>query len=225
MSSNRAQRRPGERAGLTTDQVVSAAMEVYSRKGVSSLSIRSVASELGVAPNALYSHIDSKDALIGRVIDRIIGETEEPSFDSEWREGLRLLMIRSRAVLLRHPALMPEFLSRPARGANALRLGETTLRFLENGGVVGSDAVAALRVLLVYTIGFAAQESPRSADPDGERRREDSVRMFSAEDQRPLSRASAEQLAQHPGDVVFETGLDWLLDGIAGRAKQRSDQT
>jgi AcrR family transcriptional regulator len=57
-------------------------MAVYSREGVSALSIRSVASDLGVAPNALYSHINSKDALIGEVIDRIIGEVEAPSIDT-----------------------------------------------------------------------------------------------------------------------------------------------
>lgn len=82
MSRSRAPRRPGQRAGLTTDLVVSAAMAVYSREGVSALSIRSVASDLGVAPNALYSHINSKDALIGEVIDRIIGEVEAPSIDT-----------------------------------------------------------------------------------------------------------------------------------------------
>ncbi len=220
MSRNPAPRRPGKRAGLTTDAVISAAMTAYSRDGVSALSIRSVASELGVAPNALYSHINSKDALIGEVIDRIIGEVDAPSFDTEWRRALRLIMIRSRAVLLQHPALMPEFLSRPARGANALRLGETMLQFLEKGGVAGAAAVSALRVLLVYTVGFAAQEAPRAADPDGERRHEDSMRAFSADSQRPLSRAAAGQLAQHPGDTVFETGLDWLLKGIADGASQ-----
>jgi hypothetical protein len=120
---------------------------------------------------------------------------------------------------------MPEFLARPARGANALRLGETTLRFIEKGGVVGSAAVSALRVLLVYTIGFAAQESPRATDPDEERRHEDSIRAFSSDNQRPLSRAAAEQLAQHPGNAVFETGLGWLLNGLAGDAYRENEST
>lgn len=225
MSKSRTSRRPGKRAGLTTDAVISAAMAAYSREGISALSIRSVASELGVAPNAIYSHVKSKGALIDEVIDRIIGETEAPSFDMEWRRALRLLMIRSRAVLLQHPTLMPEFLARPARGPNALRLGEATLRFLEKGGVVGPAAVSALRVLLVYTIGFAAQESPRATDPDGEGRHEDSIRAFSSDSQRLLSRAAAEQLAQHPGDAVFETGLDWLLNGIADDAHRKNEST
>jgi AcrR family transcriptional regulator len=194
-------------------------MTAYSRAGVSALSIRSVASELGVAPNALYSHITSKDALIGEVIDRIIGEVDAPSPDTEWRQGLRVLMLRSRAVLLKHPTLMPEFLSRPARGANALRLGELMLQFLAEGGVLGSAAVAALRVLLVYTIGFVAQESPRATDPNQESRHEVSIRTFSADSQRPLSRAAAPHLAQHPGDAVFETGLEWLIHGIAGERR------
>lgn len=222
MSKRGHSRRPGTRAGLTTDSVVSAAMTAYSREGISALSIRSVASELGVAPNALYSHIESKDGLIDDVIDRILGAIETPSFDTEWRRALQLLMTRSRAVLLQHPTLMTEFLARSTRGANALRLGETALRFLEKGGVVGSAAVSALRVLLVYTIGFAAQESPRAHDPEGERRHEDSVRAYSSDNDRPLSKAAAEQLAQHPGDAVFETGLDWLLDGIADDADHRS---
>ncbi len=215
MRAKHPSRQPGKRAGLTTESVIAAAMAAYSRKGASALSIRSVAAELAVAPNALYSHVESKDALIGEVIDRILGGIDAPQADMNWREAIRLLMIRSRAVLLQHPTLMPEFVARPARGANALRLGEVTLRFLEIGGVTGAAAVSALRVLLVYTIGFAAQESPRATDPDEATRHEESVRAFSSDRRRPLSNAAAEQLAQHPGDAIFETGLDWLLDGIA----------
>ncbi len=225
MSGYHSPRRPGERAGLTTDWVVSAAMTAYARDGISALSIRSVAAELGVAPNALYSHIGSKDALFGAIIDRIIGDVDVPPPDTEWRSALKMIMMRSRAVLLPYPALMPAFLSRPARGANALRLGETMLQFLENGGVGGSAAVTALRVLLVYTIGFAVQESPRATDPNARKRYEESVRAFSFGDQRPLSKAAAEELARHPGDAVFEAGLDWLIAGIADDAGRTGKAT
>ena len=50
----------------------------------------------------------------------------------------------------------PVFLARPGLGPNAARLGEITFGLLRRGGLEGERAVEALRVLLVYSLGFAA---------------------------------------------------------------------
>ena len=217
----RALRRPGTRAGLNKDAIVAAARTVYDRGGLPGLTMRAVSRELAVAPNALYSHVRSKDELVDAVIDGILGEIEIPDEDLEWRDALRKLMVGSRPVLLKHGSMMQEFQSRATRGENALRLGESTLRILARAGIHGEAAVTALRVLLVYTIGFIAQEIPRVADPDGVRRKQQSEDAYRGSEMRPLSRALATELSAHPDSRVFETGLDWLLDGIADLASLR----
>jgi AcrR family transcriptional regulator len=62
-------RAPGQRAGLTREAVISAARAVADREGLERLSMRALASELGVMPNALYSHVNDKTALLDGLLD------------------------------------------------------------------------------------------------------------------------------------------------------------
>ena len=47
--------------------------------------------ELGVTPMSLYRYVDSKEALLEAIADRVFEELELPAGDSaDWREQLRL---------------------------------------------------------------------------------------------------------------------------------------
>ena len=208
-------RSPGERAGLTRDQVLDAALAVVRREGLAGLSMRRVAGELGVAPNALYSHVPAKDGLLDGVIDRVLGEIAIPARGG-WRTRIEALMRDSRRVLLEHPDLIPHVLARQTTGPNALRLGEAVLDQLHRGGVTGDRAVRALQVLLIHTIGAAAFEAPRRADPDPAARTARARAAATSLDPatHPRTTASADALASHPGDELFTSGLRWILDGL-----------
>ena len=127
-------------------------------------------------------------------------------------------MSNSREVLLKYGDLIPFLLSRPTRGANAMRLGERCLDYLHAAGLSDDNAVESLRILLVYTVGFVAQEYPRIVDPDGNDRVAASRDAFSRGADVPRTRTVAAELARHPGDGTFERGLRWLIDGIAASA-------
>ena len=220
MANRKKRRGPGERAGLDPDQVLEAARAVSLREGAANLSLRGVARELGVAPNAVYSYFPDKPALLAALLDGLLAEVEvaEPQ-RIDWREGLRDILRQTRRLLLSHQDLIPLFLSRPGRGPHALRLGESMLALLERGGVSGRRAVDALRILLTYTLGFAALEAPRRADPEGEARVTASEAVFRAARDQPRLRELRRELARHPDDRTFETGLGWLLAGMASPKK------
>jgi TetR/AcrR family tetracycline transcriptional repressor len=203
----------GERAGLDREAVLDAALVVLRRDGVGALSMRRVAAELGVAPNALYSHVADKDALLTGVFDRVLADVVVPSRGG-WRARIEAIMDSSRQVLLRQPDLIPHALSRQSVGPNALRLGEAVLEQLARGGVTGERAVRALQVLLVQMTGSAAFEAARLAEPAPAAR---AARARSAVDAsaHPLMGASADAVATHPGDEVFRLGLRWILDGLS----------
>lgn len=171
-----------------------AARAVLTDEGIDGLGIRAVARRLGVAPNALYSHVRSLDELLDAVLDDVLGEVELPVCDelsSDPVGVVRTIMTRSYDVLLAHPGLMPAYLDRQgARGIQAQRLGTVTLEALERAGLAPADAREAMRVLIVNTIGFAA---------------------FSARSEQagPGSIPAAELRGN------FEQGLDWLLRAIA----------
>jgi len=181
--------------------------------------MRRLAEGLGVAPNTLYSHFPDKSALLDSLMDSLLAGVEVPELDRVgWREGLLELMRSTRRFLLAHADLLPQFLSRPRRGPNAIRLGEETLTLLARAGLEGEEAVDALRILLIYTFGFVAQEAPRRVDPEPGSRRMKSEEAFGAARDHPLMRELAKPLSEHPSDETFEKGLRWILDGIHATA-------
>jgi TetR/AcrR family tetracycline transcriptional repressor len=221
VARSRRSRGPGERAGLATADVLAAARALAERDGAGSISMRRLAGELGVTANAVYSYFTDKSALLDALLDDLLGGIEVPAAaPSDWTGPLVAILRQTRQVLLAHAELIPLYLSRPGRGANAMRLGNAMLECFAAAGLNGRPAADALRILLIYTLGFAAHEAPRAHDPDGERRIRASAEAFRGAEHLPRLRAVSGELARHPDDETFEIGLRWLLRGIAGDAER-----
>ncbi len=186
-------RAPGQRAGLTQEAVRAAARDVLADGGLDSLTMRTLARRLGVAPNALYSHVASKAELVDDLLDDVLAGVEEPPVDIEDPvAGLHRLLASTYEVLTAHGELVPLYLARQgARGPNARRLGETMIALLARDGVEGPPAEEALRVLVVYAIGFAA---------------------FATHP--PLEAGAVGPLTPDETRANFANGLRWLLTGI-----------
>ncbi len=101
-----------------------------------------------------------------------------------------------------------------------MRLGNAMLERLASAGIEGARAAEALRSLLIYTLSFAAHEAPRANDPAGQARIRESQAAFQSAKHLGRLQALSEQLAQHADERTFETGLGWLLDGIALNERQ-----
>ncbi len=67
-------RGPGQRAGLSRDRVLDVATDLLAESGT--VTMRAVAQRLGVAPNALYSHVADKTELVDGVLDRVLAQVE-----------------------------------------------------------------------------------------------------------------------------------------------------
>ena len=59
--------------------MVAAARAILHEEGMAAVSMRHVAARLDVAPNALYSHVADKDALIALLVDTMRDGIEAPS--------------------------------------------------------------------------------------------------------------------------------------------------
>jgi TetR/AcrR family tetracycline transcriptional repressor len=138
--------------------VLAAARELLAEGGLEAVTMRGLATRLGVTPNALYSHVASKTALIDAMLDDLLDQVQAPDPERVApADGLRALMTSTYDVLLAHPDMLPLYLARRgSTGPNAQRLGVVMFALLARGGVEGPRARDALRVLIVYTIGFAA---------------------------------------------------------------------
>lgn len=188
-----AARGPGQRAGLSRQAVLSAARDLVVEQGVEALSMRAVARRLEVAPNALYSHVVSRTALVDELLDDLLAGVTVPAADARRPvDALARLLTSTYRVLTAAPDLVPLYLARQgARGPNAVRLGAVMDQLLTAAGVRPSDVTQARRVLIVHVIGAAAFASAPPAD---------GARVLSAAQSRR----------------AFGRSLRWLLAGITG---------
>src|ERR671912_262633 len=93
-------RTAGQRAGLSREAVLGAARRVADDQGVDHLTMRRLAAELGVTPNALYTYFPDKEALLDALVDDLLAGIEPGDPDEgDWRDGLVRVMDGSRRVL------------------------------------------------------------------------------------------------------------------------------
>jgi AcrR family transcriptional regulator len=91
---------------LTRDRVVAEALAIISAGGAAALSMRALATRLGVVPAALYRHVGSKEQLYDLVLDRVLAEVDcqaDPALP--WTGQVTALARRLRAVLEDHPGI------------------------------------------------------------------------------------------------------------------------
>ena len=119
-------------------------------EGLDALTIRRLATELGVTPMALYWHFRSKEALLTGLADRIWAEIDtdvDPAAD--WPAQLRGMLESLVRVLRAHPSapallMIGEKLNSDA----ALRATETALEVLRRGGFDPAHATEVARAAL-----------------------------------------------------------------------------
>ena len=73
----------GERVPLSRDRLLPAAVAIADAAGIGSLTMRSLAQELGVKPMALYYHVANKEEILDGIVDLVFSEIEVPSTDGD----------------------------------------------------------------------------------------------------------------------------------------------
>ena len=158
-----AQRGRGERAGLSRELILDAALGLVGREGLKALSMRRLAGELGVEAMTLYHYLPSKDALLDGLVERVLTRALRlPEQDADWRPLLRGYADSLRAALLGTPALVPLLLTRPAVTPATLAVVERGLAALVAAGFPLGRAVDAVNALTVLVLGHAAAEAGTS---------------------------------------------------------------
>jgi AcrR family transcriptional regulator len=212
------------RPALTRQRVLECALAVADAGGIGSLTIRSLAAELGVKPMSVYHHVANKEAILDGIVDLVFAEMELPGdYDGAWGHQLTRRAHSTRRVLRRHPWAIGLLESRTTPGPATLRHQEGTIRILREAGFSIEMTGHASALLDSFVCGFALQEAARplrvtSAAPDPGRR-----------DSAPLDPETYPHLAQmaqahllRPGYEFgdeFELGLDLILAALAGRAE------
>lgn len=208
---------PAPRAPLDRTRVLHAGIALADRDGFDALSMRSLASELGVVPMALYKHVADKDDLVGGMIDTLVEGYGTPPPDAPWRDAVRGQILAARSTLEQHPWLRPAIESRTQRTPAVLAYMDALAgRFIE-GGLSVDLTHHAMHALGHRIWGF----SPEAFDEtDADAPPPDPELMRRAAQAYPYVFAiAADAAARNPSGACddqseFEFTLDLLLDAF-----------
>ncbi|MDR7275786.1 TetR/AcrR family transcriptional regulator C-terminal domain-containing protein [Catenuloplanes atrovinosus] len=208
-----ATRRVGEKAGLTRERVLDAALDYVDRHGLPALSMRRLGAELGVEAMSLYNHVPHKEALFDALVDRVL-ETAMAAVDAPdaWLPWMRGYAHALRAAFLAHPGVLPLAATRPVGSAASMRRSERWLGAMRAAGLPLDRAMDVITVLTTFTIGHTLAEAGRT--PGHEEAATPAVMPDPAEF--PLLAEVIETGAGADAAARFTVAVDLLLAGYAG---------
>ena len=206
------------RARLTRERVLQGALAVADSGGVGSLTIRSLATELGVKPMSVYYHIAGKDEILDALVDIVFGEIELPVPGRDWRSELQRRAHSAREVLARHRWAIGLLESRSNPGPATLRHHDTVIATLREAGFSAEMTAHAYALIDSYVYGFALQEAALPFEgPDSVGDVAEPIMELMAAGEYPHLVEMATSYYLQPGydfGDEFRFGLDLILDGL-----------
>ncbi|MEM9466790.1 MAG: TetR/AcrR family transcriptional regulator [Actinomycetota bacterium] len=212
------------REPLDAQRIVDVGIALADADGVSSVTMRRLADELGYKVMALYRHVANKDELLGLMVDGVAGAITIPGPDTEPMQGIREHAIATRDVFVRHPwapTLWLRFLPGPHRRDHM----EYLLAAFDRSGLPDDLAHHGFHAVTNHVIGYTLQAQEMDAGA-GDEPLEDMARTY-MESLDPVGhRHSIVHIEQHlAGDTgsSFELVLDLILDGLVRLADRSAD--
>jgi len=123
-----------KRVPLSRDRVLRGALAVADSGGLGSLTIRSLAHELGVKPMSVYHYVANKDEIVDGIVDLVFSEIDLPTTGGDWRTEIRRRATSARAVLRRHSWAIGLMESRTSPGPATLRHHDAVIATLRSAG-------------------------------------------------------------------------------------------
>jgi AcrR family transcriptional regulator len=214
------------RASHSMEAVVTEAVALLDEAGEPALTFRALAARLGGGVASIYWYVASKDELLDRATDHVLGgvlvETEGFTGSADPIEDLRAIAVTLFDAIVARPWLGAYLMRDAGTQPNGLllyeRLGQQVLRL----GLTPRQSFHAVSAVLGFVVGIATdlgQQAPREV-LDGEISAEEYMAQY-AEHWRgldpeafPFLHHIVEEFAVHDDADQFRAGLDLLLAGL-----------
>ncbi|MEZ0365873.1 TetR family transcriptional regulator [Mycobacterium sp. pUA109] len=144
---------------ISRRNVLETALAIIDEDGLEALSIRRLASELGVNGASLYHHFENKDEILIGAAEFALADVRTPEKSEEhWRHWLPENARKLRAALLQHPALVPLIVGKRSLGMGAHMLDTSAERLMQEG-VPSAAVMPLLDALELFAIGSVLHET------------------------------------------------------------------
>ena len=204
---------------LTQEQVVRGAVDLLAKAGLEALTLRALATELGVSAPTLYWHVRDKRQLLDLMAEALVrraGRSTSPAHGQPWWDWLAdQARVQWRVLTSHRDAALVVAGNRPTE--TALPEVEQTVASLVTVGFPPAEALRTLLAIGNYVIGCAVEFQAEAArEPDPERDAPLLRQLREAEDLPNLQAAMPGMASSDPGPS-FEHGLGLLIAGIRDR--------
>ncbi|GAA2299604.1 hypothetical protein GCM10010149_55660 [Nonomuraea roseoviolacea subsp. roseoviolacea] len=214
---------------LSATAIVERALEIGDTEGLDAVTIRRLATDLGVTPMALYWHFKNKEQLVAGLADHLIaGFAPESDDDRPWQERMRGL-IQGLIAMLRAHACAKSVLEQVDQMAvpNFLTVWDLALRLSRQAGFGVEESCVISKYILQSAIAIADAPVHYSARHTPEEAAEIVRRKRAGLQSLPADRYPylVEMAAPMVGGISRETydtfGVDLILSGIESLAARR----
>lgn len=212
----------GRRAGLDRAEVVRAALELVEEGGAQALSMRKLATELGVTTTTIYWHVGTRDELVVALIQMLADQQSRVDVEGESPGDRVMSAVRN----IWRNALAHRNVTALASQIGATTLLELPLEValvaeLEAAGLTGATARDALRAILMCVAGFlvGTWRGEEVAPPELRR-----GALWATVDDERIDHDTIAAMASSPDrDALFEHTLRAVVDAYLPDPHDRPD--
>jgi AcrR family transcriptional regulator len=204
--------------------VADRALALADAEGIEAVTIRRLATELGVTPMALYWHFRTKEDLLAGLADRLLDDVEVPGRSGDWATDIRAAMLALVAAMRPHPQVAPLVPDRILQHPKGLVLTENALQILSDAGFgtqpASNLAMQALRAVVSMVTSDQVDDSGATPEERDEHLRSKRARLASLDPQKyPALVRHADAMTYCPDpEEFFDLGVDLYVAGVRGLA-------
>jgi DNA-binding transcriptional regulator YhcF (GntR family) len=210
------------------DRVIRAAITVADAEGLTALSMRRLAGELGMPTMSLYRHVAGREELLLFMMEEVFGGNAPPALDPRtegWRACVEALARLQWSLYRQHPWMAQAItINRPVLAPRAMAHTEWTMRALDGHGLAPGVLFLAAVTVANYVRGTAvnledeAQAEQETGLTDQQWMDSQQARLsaiLAGGDYPLMARAVSDETLEFDIDLLLEFGLQRLLDGLA----------
>jgi AcrR family transcriptional regulator len=209
---------------LTRERILTAALQLANRHGVAHLTMRRLATALGVDPMSIYHYLPGKAAVIAGMVEMVFGQFRVATTeDAPWQEQVRAFVAAYRHLTRAYANLVLHLVTDAEAGAKAaLPANEILYRALAKAGLPPRLVLHAADLIVDYLNGYALAESSGPLAQMEERQglldalEEEGAEKF------PVMAALFNEVAADHTAVGDDPEVDILLAGIEAIAARSS---
>jgi AcrR family transcriptional regulator len=222
------------RTGITTGQIVDAAVELTRQRGLYGWSLRDLVAAIGTSPSVVYRRVGGRDALCRRVVAHVLTQIEYGLREEEcdWREWFRATLFPMLPVLTQYPGVAKWILMHGRVISENSDSFDADMDRLHSAGF-GEDAALVFALIINTAMTCIMMMDERVAHDDGDPR--DHARII-AELRSTRSRAAEEMAAfiepltgdrnqaKAAKNGYYQTLINTMLDGLEQRRLRAHSQ-